>query len=127
MNALLIVAHGSRAQSANDEVRSLARTLGQNIGQTFGWIDCAFLEIAEPSIAEGIQTCIQNGADNITVLPYFLAAGRHVTKDIPAELEKVRLASPHIELNVTPHLGAAHEVCNVLARLSHEASGFSRF
>ena len=88
MNALLLVAHGSRAQSANDEVRSLARTLGQNIGQTFGWIDCAFLEIAELSIAERIQTCIQNGADNITVLPYFLAAGRHVTKDIPAELEK---------------------------------------
>ncbi|MCY4420921.1 MAG: CbiX/SirB N-terminal domain-containing protein [Gammaproteobacteria bacterium] len=121
MDALLLIAHGSREQSANDEVRSLTRTLEQNLGQTFGWIDCAFLELAEPCIAKGIDACIRNGASNITVLPYFLAAGRHVTVDIPAELEKAKLANPHVQLKVTPHIGAADEVCNLLAKLSHKA------
>ena len=120
MDALLLVAHGSRKQSSNDEVRSLVRTLAQNAGHKFDWVDCAFLELAEPSIPEGVQGCIRNGANSITVLPYFLSAGRHVTVDIPAELAKVKQNNPHIQLKVTSYLGAAEEICDILIRLSDE-------
>ena len=51
-------------------------------------MDCGFLELAEPSIPDGIQRCIDAGATEVVVVPYFLSAGRHVSEDIPAEVEK---------------------------------------
>lgn len=67
----------------------------------------AFLEIAEPSIGGGIDRCVELGAEHITVLPYFLSAGRHVAEDIPTELETARGRHPQLKLTLRPHIGAA--------------------
>ena len=55
MRTLLLVAHGSRRKASNDEIRSLASALGQQSETRFGRVDCAFLEIAEPSIHSLIE------------------------------------------------------------------------
>ncbi len=120
MNALLLVAHGSRKPGSNDEIRTLAVRLAQTPGHSFDWVDCAFLEITEPSISEGVLGCVRKGAKHITVLPYFLAAGRHVSEDIPAELEKARQDHPQVRITATPYLGAAQEIPDLLVRLSRE-------
>lgn len=120
MDALLLVAHGSRKPGSNDEIRALAARLTQTPGHCFDWVDCAFLEITEPSISEGVLGCVRKGAKHITVLPYFLAAGRHVSEDIPAELEKARRDHPQVRITATPYLGAAQEIPDLLVRLSRE-------
>ena len=82
---------------------------------------CAFLELAEPSISSGVSECVEQGADEITVLPYLLSAGRHVVSDIPAELEKAKKIYPNVDIKVAPYLGSAQSIPDVLIALSNQA------
>ena len=122
MNALLLIAHGSRRQASNDEVRKLANNLAQKSKNEFSIIECAFLELAEPSIPAGVSACVQQGAECVTVLPYFLSAGRHVSTDIPAELDKAKQLHPQLQLKVAPYLGAANEISDILISLSRQVA-----
>ncbi len=104
--SLLLVAHGSRRESSNQEVRELAARLGERAGGYYDWVTCAFLELAKPSIPDGIDGCVARGADQVVVLPYFLVAGRHVVEDIPALVEPRRVVHPQVEITIAPYLGA---------------------
>ncbi|MCG6860914.1 MAG: CbiX/SirB N-terminal domain-containing protein [Chromatiaceae bacterium] len=118
MRTLLLVAHGSRREASNDEIRSLASALGRQSQTRFGRVDCAFLEIAEPSIPEAIETAVRAGAGEIVVLPYFLSAGRHVAEDIPAEVERKRREHSDVEIRIAPYLGQAGDLPRILLGLS---------
>ena len=106
MRALLLVAHGSRRQSSNDEVRELASKV-RGAGAPFDIVEHAFMEMAEPGITAGLDKLINAGATEIVVLPYLLAAGRHVASDIPAEEESLARRHPRVHITLAPHLGAA--------------------
>ncbi len=119
MRALLVVAHGSRREASNEEVRKLCRRIEQEAaGEEFFLVRAGFLELAEPSIVEGIGQCIEAGADQVVVLPYFLSAGRHVSEDIPAEVEKARQRHPHASIVLAPYLGSAPGVAGLLVQLA---------
>ena len=55
MKILLVVAHGSRREESNDEVRDLTACLREQSGDAYAQVECAFLELAEPSIPDGIR------------------------------------------------------------------------
>jgi sirohydrochlorin ferrochelatase len=118
MKSLLLVAHGSRRAASNEEVRALARQL-REAEHSFACVECAFLELAEPSIPSGLRRAIAAGADEVVVLPYFLSAGRHVVADIPAEIDLVREEYPSVQIRLAPYLGAAE---GILALLIAQAS-----
>lgn len=107
MKCLLIVAHGSRREKSNDEVRLLAERVSHQNGFDFDDVSAAFLELAEPSIPVGLEACIKRGATNIIVFPYFLAAGRHVVEDIPNEIAPIVARYPEVNVHIAPHLGQA--------------------
>jgi sirohydrochlorin ferrochelatase len=113
MKALLLVAHGSRRAASNDEVRDLTRNL-QKADGSFQHVACAFLELAEPSIPDGLRAAIAAGAGEVVVLPYFLSAGRHVVTDIPDEVAVVQAEHPDVPIRVAPYLGAADGVVQIL-------------
>jgi sirohydrochlorin ferrochelatase len=114
MKALLLVAHGSRRESSNQEVRDLAARLGERARDRFDRVDCAFLEIAEPLIPEGIQRCVDAGAHQVVVLPYFLSAGRHVVEDIPNDVAVKQVEHPGVDIRIAPYLGSADGVIDLL-------------
>ncbi len=116
MKALLIVAHGSRREASNEEVRRLCKQVQEKAAETLGMVRPGFLELAEPSIPAGIQACIEEGAQQVTVLPYFLSAGRHVSEDIPAEVNRARAQNPHVNIILAPYLGAAPEIIDLLIK-----------
>jgi sirohydrochlorin ferrochelatase len=116
MIALLVVAHGSRRMESNDEVRKLTSQLYSQAGATFYSVSCAFLELAEPSIPDGLRAAIAAGAREVVVMPYFLSAGRHVVTDIPGEVDVVRAEYPDISITLAPYLGAAPELASLMLR-----------
>lgn len=122
MNALLLIAHGSRRQASNDEVRELTNILAQDTKDEFSIVECAFLELADPLIPEGVSACVNKGADTVTVLPYFLSAGRHVATDIPEELEKAQALHPNVNIKTAPYLGSAQGISEILIDLSKQAT-----
>ena len=113
MKSLLIVAHGSRREESNNEVRDLVKKL-ESMDHDFHEVKPAFLELAEPLIPDGIRAAIANGATKVVVLPYFLSAGRHVVEDIPADVEIVKAEHPDIEISIAPYLGGAAEIPQIL-------------
>ena len=122
MNALLLIAHGSRRQASNEEVEALTKKLAEQTNDEYSIIECAFLELAEPSIPEGVSICVAKGAKSVTVLPYFLSAGRHVATDIPEELEKAKQDHPSLDIKVAPYLGSADEISSILLALANQAT-----
>jgi len=119
MQALVLIAHGSRRQASNQEVMDLASRLQQSAGDRYQLIEAGFLEIAEPSIPEAIETCIQSGATSIVVVPYFLAAGRHVAEDIPHIVKPVAEQHPQVAIRISEHIGMSDS----MARLILESAG----
>jgi len=122
MKALLIVAHGSRREASNEEVRQLARAVAARAGGSFERVSCAFLELAEPNIPDELRTLIKDGVGDITVMPYFLSAGRHVAEDIPGEIDLVRGEFPDANIRLAPYLGLAAGVPDLLMQQAGAAS-----
>jgi len=118
MQALLLIAHGSRREASNQEVRELAKRLEQMIEGQFDLVEPAFLELAEPDIRSGIGRCVQAGARHVTAVPYLLSAGRHVAKDIPDELEVARLLYPDIRIVQTDYLGMHQGIAGLILELA---------
>jgi len=104
---LLLVAHGSRRQASNDQIRALAGSLSVCNNPAYSRVVAAFLELEPPSITAAIAYQFEQGARSIVVLPYFLGKGRHVEEDIPAQIRISRLQFPESKITLAPHLGAA--------------------
>lgn len=113
MRALLIVAHGSRRAASNDEVRALCNTVAARDEGLYEQVTCAFLELAEPSIPAGLEALIAAGARDITVVPYFLSAGRHVAQDIPAEVARVAVPDG-VSVRIAPYVGRSAAMADLL-------------
>ena len=122
MKALLVVAHGSRRAESNDEVRQLTGRLESQTESVFDRVQCAFLELAEPSIPDGLRAALHAGAEQVTVVPYFLSAGRHVVTDIPAEIDVVRGEYPDADIMLAPYLGAAPGLVDLLLQQAQNTS-----
>lgn len=113
MKYLLLVAHGSRREASNEEVRRLAAKM-DTLPHDFDAISSAFLELTEPLIPDGIRQAVAAGADEVVILPYFLSAGRHVVTDVPAEVDSVRSEFPDTKLTIAPYLGIAESIPSTL-------------
>ncbi|WP_300497985.1 CbiX/SirB N-terminal domain-containing protein [uncultured Methylophaga sp.] len=114
MKALLLVAHGSRRQRSNDEVIELAEKLKTECAQHYDIVQAAFLELADTLIADGIENCVNDGATHITVLPYFLNSGRHVTEDIPHDVDSTRARFHDVHIQIAQHIGASAAMIDML-------------
>lgn len=118
MKALLLIAHGSNRQFSNNEIRTLTDRLRNKIRSHFDYIACVFLEISEPSIADGIRQCAAAGIKEIVLLPYFLSAGKHIAEDIPAIVEAQRKHYPQIDMRICDYLGKRPEMEDLLMRIA---------
>ena len=118
MKSLLLIAHGSRREASNQEVRDLAKKLAQIAGKRFDLVVPAFLELVEPDIAAGVDRCVAAGATSVRAVPYFLSAGRHVATDIPDQLEKARCLHPGIAIEQSDYLGMHENIPGILLTLA---------
>ncbi len=105
---IILLAHGSSDQRWCDTFEALAApTLEAVPGSVV-----AYMELAEPSMEQVVADAAAKGCRSFTVLPLFLAAGRHLRKDVPAmiaEMEsshgvRIELAAP---VGENPQLGLA--------------------
>ena len=84
---IVLAAHGSRSDEANASIGELARGLSERIGLV---VLPAYLEMAEPTIPDAIRASALAGARRIVIVPFFLAPGMHVRRDLVAILDGAR-------------------------------------
>ena len=110
--AAIVIAHGSRADAANDAHRSVCDALAARSGTT---VVPAFLELAEPSLDDAVHRLAERGTEHVVVLPFFLYPGRHIQRDIPALVDAARSANPGVDIEIGPLFGADPGVVELLA------------
>ena len=84
---VILVAHGSRSGEANASIAELARGLGERLGLP---VSPAYLELAEPTIPAAIRASALAQPSRIVIVPFFLAPGMHVRRDLVAILDAAR-------------------------------------
>ena len=120
MKFLLLIAHGSRRQDSNDEIRQLAERVTALDDNDYDGVEAAFLEIAEPDIHQGIANCIERGASSIVAVPYFLAGGNHVIKDVPGEIACAQAAMPKVDIQISRYLGSSDTMASLVLNCSRQ-------
>lgn len=115
--AVLFVGHGSRLEKGNEEVREFIARTKRLVNSTV-LVETCFLEFASPNIEEGIELCVEKGAQEIHVIPIILLHAGHSKLHIPAEIEHAREHFPHIEFTYGQTIGIHDEIFEILkARL----------
>jgi len=110
--ALLLVDHGSRFAEANrvlEELVALLRRLRPEL-----IVHAAHMELASPTIPEGLAACMADGATEIVVHPYMLAPGRHASEDIPRMVEEAVRGMQGVTWRVTGPLGVHEKLAEVV-------------
>ncbi len=102
--AIVLIDHGSRRAEANAQLEAVATAVRKHYPDDV--VECAHMELAEPTLAQAIAHCVEHGADEIVVHPYFLGPGRHTQEDIPEMVEQITQQHPAVAIRVSEPLGA---------------------
>src|SRR5439155_22721967 len=79
---IIVFAHGSRIEAANEAVRATAAELAR--AGSLQHVEAAFLELGEPNLEEAVAKLAASGVERIIVVPYFLTLGIHLERDLPS-------------------------------------------
>ncbi|QNK69394.1 sirohydrochlorin chelatase [Variovorax sp. PAMC26660] len=110
---ILLVGHGSREKSGNDEIEAFAAQWRE---RQPGWrIEVCFIEFSEVTMSEGLRRAAEC-APRVVVVPLILNAAGHVKMDIPQAIDGARLKYPMVQFLYAPHLTACDPILAILRR-----------
>ncbi len=113
LETILLVGHGSREKSGNDEILAFAQQWRER--QPSWSIEVCFIEFSEITMGEGLRRAA-SGARRVVVVPLILNAAGHVKMDIPQAIDAARLKFPQVQFVYTPQLTACDELLSVVKR-----------
>jgi sirohydrochlorin ferrochelatase len=116
--ALLLIAHGSRNEDANADLRHAAAGL---LTRGFEIVEPCYLETAAPDVDGGGARCVEQGARRVLLVPYFLSAGIHVRRDLAAARDRLAARFPAVEFRLAEPLGRHPLLLDVVAERAREA------
>ena len=109
---IILFAHGSRVESANEAVRAVAADLAR--ASAVPLVQAAFLELGLPDLEGAVGILKAKGADRIVIVPYFLTLGLHMERDLPRLVSEISSRYEGIQIAVTPPLDGHPGLVEVL-------------
>ncbi|MBU3013141.1 CbiX/SirB N-terminal domain-containing protein [Poseidonibacter lekithochrous] len=113
MNALVLIAHGSKKSLSNEEFVALGNEI-RNKDKKFNKVETAFLELATPSIQTVANNLILNKISKIYFYPYFLNSGKHVGVDLPYIINQLKEENPLVEFTLLKHFGKSDRISDII-------------
>jgi len=95
---LVLVAHGSRDPRAERSTLALAQAVRRRAGAP---VEATFLDFSTPRLVDSLA----GSAVPAVVVPLLLTKAYHGRIDVPAEVERARVAAPGVELRLAEVLG----------------------
>jgi len=117
--AVILLDHGSREPEANAQLEAIAQLVAARMPGRH--VATAHLTLAAPTLAHAASDCVGAGAREVTVVPCFIAAGRHVREDLPRLVAELRTAHPGVAFRLAAPLGAHPALADALAMRADEA------
>ncbi len=106
---ILLLAHGSSDRRWCETFEALARPTLDALPEA----RIAYMELSEPSLESQVEQAAAEGIKDIRVVPLFLAAGRHLRRDVPAMLEALK-ARLDIDVILLPPIGENPRLAHAL-------------
>jgi sirohydrochlorin cobaltochelatase len=97
-NAIILFSHGSVLCGAGQNLVELAMRLRERGVASIA--EVGFLNYSEPRFLDTFRRCVEQGATRVTVVPYFLVAGKFVKEDLPDVIATAQAEFPHVEVQV---------------------------
>lgn len=110
--ALLIVDHGSRKPDAHVHLLWVAEQVRRRRPDLPVYL--AHMELASPSIQAAIDTCANDGVEELFVHPFFLVPGLHAAEDVPRLVDAAALAHPRMRVRVTEATGSVATIADLI-------------
>ena len=116
-DVIILFAHGARDPEWARPVAAVAERLRQRFPDRL--IEVAFLEFMKPTLPEAVERVLdeaggQPGA-RIQILPFFIAQGGHLRKELPEMLDALRERHPEHAFVLLPPLGELSAVQEAMA------------
>lgn len=111
-DGVIIVDHGSRRQESNCMLDAFVDMYRKRTGHPI--VELAHMELAQPTIKEAFDSCVNQGAARVIISPYFLSPGRHWKQDIPSLAAEAAKEHPGVPYIVTAPIGLHELMVNVI-------------
>ena len=105
-SAVILFAHGAREPewaAPFEKVRDGLRSEGVRV-------ELAYLEVMKPSLEDAVRSLVAEGCKAVTIVPLFLAQGKHLKRQLPEMVAALRKRHGDAEFRVTPALGDDPEI-----------------
>ncbi|WP_232662282.1 sirohydrochlorin chelatase [Pseudonocardia sp. TRM90224] len=116
--AVLLVGRGSTDPDANAEVCKVARLLQE--GRQYDFVEPAFVSLARPDVATGLDRCRALGARRVVVAPYFLFDGV-LPRRVIDQSTAFAADHPAMDVRVAGYLGDCDELADLVVERYEEA------
>jgi sirohydrochlorin cobaltochelatase len=116
--AVILFAHGAReAEWARpfERVRDALRSAGSRV-------ELAYLELMTPTLEGAARALAAEGVKAVTIVPLFLAQGKHLKRELPERVAALRRDHADMEFRITSALGEDPEIIKAItAWVKHAA------
>ncbi|MDQ0338393.1 sirohydrochlorin cobaltochelatase [Caldalkalibacillus uzonensis] len=121
---VLFVGHGSKDPEGNQEVATFVDMMRPQLEDYL--VHHCYLEFASPTIMEGIEQCVADGATEVAVIPIILLPAGHSKLHIPHELDEARRKYPEVIFHYGRPLGQHPQTVDILlSRLKESGLGLT--
>lgn len=121
MLGILILAHGSRQNNTEKTMETIANYVREELDIKL--IEAAYMQFRDINLEKGLEKLVEQGADEIKLIPYFLFDGVHIKEDIPEEIAQFTQKHPNIKVTMGKTLGADKRLALIVADRIREAVG----
>ncbi len=113
ITGIIVFAHGSRVEPANEAVRAVAREVVCATGCEH--VLAAFLELGQPDLDGAVEELVRAGVGRVVVVPYFLTLGLHMERDLPRLVARNQARYEGLRIEVTAPLDGHPGLVTILA------------
>jgi sirohydrochlorin ferrochelatase len=101
--AIILLGHGSRVPDAGKHMELVAQGLKRKYGYQI--VEICYMSRLPPHFPETLENCVNQGATEVMVIPYFLHDGLHLVLDIPEMMQELAENYPGVKIVLGKNLG----------------------
>ena len=117
--AVMLIGHGSLRPGAGAAMIRLAERV--QAAAVAPIVTAGFLNYRRPTFSEALVRCIDDGARDLIVQPYFLIPGKFVHNDLERLVQAGQLAHPELSLRIARPFGDHPALARLLLKRALEA------
>ena len=106
LRGVVVLAHGSRRGSdTHDGLRKIVQRLQSRLGDDRVKVVLACLEFIEPDLVQAVAGLVDEGINDVTVMPFLLGKGTHVREDLIEETRRAMSERPSAQIQAASSFG----------------------